>query len=286
MADNFTDFYTGNMAPPLKLPGGGYAPAPLAQPQMSPEQIYEGIYGEPLTLSSRSVKTVPVPVSASADARFGVGTGMRGAGDAAYRAPKTFIPNDLPGPEPVPKYEDRLPALPAGLPLQTDIPGFASARGRLGAGGFGSGSLTATPPSMSDPVHQLNVDVADAEGQMYADNMGMPVRSKSGKVYAPKQAYTPKALSDVRATASKVTASRGLLATLLGGLSNAPQQARGGGLGSLLSGGQVTRAPLAGNPMVVDPGTRAGSTLESMGFSSGAVLPSAVVENLSSRGYI
>lgn len=51
-------------------------------------------------------------------------------------------------------------------------------------------------------------------------------------------------------------------------------------------GGQVTRAPMAGNPMVVDPSTRAGSTLESMGFSSGAVIPQATVENLSKRGYI
>lgn len=39
---------------------------------------------------------------------------------------------------------------------------------------------------LSPPVHQLNVDVADAEGQMYADSMGIPVRAKSGKVYSPK----------------------------------------------------------------------------------------------------
>ena len=79
MADNFADFYTGNMAPPLRLPGGGYAPAPSLQTQMTPEQIYEGIYGEPMQLTSRSVQTVAAPMQAATNAQFGVGAGMRGA---------------------------------------------------------------------------------------------------------------------------------------------------------------------------------------------------------------
>lgn len=300
MADNFTDFYTGNMTPPLRMPGGGYAPAPLQQPQMTPEQMYEGIYGEPLKLSTRSVKSVPVPVSAQAEARFGAATGMRGAGEATYQPPP--LPNQPSGSIRTAKDSSRLPQTTRDADLLTGyapLPGndASSAIDRMltaSGGGFaqsglsraGSGSLSLPTMPSADPVHQLNVDVADAEGQMYADNMGMPVRSKSGKVYSPRQAFTPKALSDVRETAPRVTASRGLLATLLGALPNSQSQSNGGGLGSLLSGGQITRAPLAGNPMLVDPSTSSGSTLESMGFSSGTVVPSAVVENLSKRGYI
>lgn len=39
-------------------------------------------------------------------------------------------------------------------------------------------------------------------------------------------------------------------------------------------------------PTIVDPSTSRGSTLESMGFSSGGAVPAATVRNLEARGYI
>lgn len=62
MADNLSHFYTGGLTPPLRMPDGSYVPAQLQQPQMTPEQIYEGIYGEPLSSgpTTRQVKTIPV----------------------------------------------------------------------------------------------------------------------------------------------------------------------------------------------------------------------------------
>lgn len=297
----WSDWYSGDMAPPLRQPGGGYSPAPATQPQMSPEEIYQGIYGEPLQLTSRSVKSVPVPTQATTDARFGLGAGVRASGDAAYQSPKVFVPNALPGPDPVAKSQDRLPAMPAGLPLKSDVPGFASGRGSLGAGGFGNGSVTMSPRSPAAPVHQLNVDVPADEGQYYADSLGMPVRSKSGTVFQPKGgAKTPQqrieakgtlGARDTRGPLGQLLGMKGSggLGGLLGGLFGGGQS-RGGGLGGLLSGmgggAQATRAPLAGHSMIVDPSTQAGSTLESMGFSSGGSVPAAVVENLSKRGYI
>ncbi len=303
MADNFADFYAGGMAPPLRLPGGSYAPAPSAQSQMSPEEIYQGIYGEPLQLTSRSVKSVPVPTQATTDARFGVGAGARASGDAAYRSPRVELPNPYPGPDPVAKTQDRLPAMPAGLPLSSDVPGFASARGSLGAGGFGNGSVTMSPrfpsvaPSNDGVIDLSSLELGDRGAQGMADSEGKPVRTKSGKVYypggkAPSGNITGSLKAqDQRGPLGQLLGMKGSggLGGLLGGLFGGGQS-QGGGLGGLLSGmgggAQATRAPLAGHSMIVDPSTQAGSTLESMGFSSGGSVPAAVVENLSKRGYI
>lgn len=310
MADNFSQFYSGNMAPPLKLPGGGYAPAPYVSAQMSPEEFYEGIYGEPLGgLSSRSAKTVPINPStgmpyattATASMQGGGGIAAGGRGDVRY-SPPVYQPNGTTVPN---KDTSRLPALPVGLPLKTDVPGFASARGSLGAGGFGNGSVTMSPrfPSAAAPddgvIDLSSLEMSERGAQNTADSEGKPVRTKSGKVYYPggkAPAGNVSASLGARDTRGPLGQMLGLkgsggLGGLLGGLfGGGGQQSRGGGLGGLLSGmgggAQATRAPLAGHSMIVDPSTQAGSTLESMGFSSGGSVPAAVVENLSKRGYI
>lgn len=286
----WSDWYSGAMAPPLKVPGG-YIPAPSIQAPMSVEDMYQGIIPSAPTstgLTTRTVRTVPVPISVSGSAEFGVGAGVRNSGSTDYRGPKTFLPNAAPGPNPVPKWEDRLPATPAGLPLKSDVPGFASARGALGAGGFGAGDVTAVPRLPSAPVHQLNIDPPDEEGQMYADSMGLPVRSKSGKVYTPKVAgsavmpsgaIAPR-FGGTRAPAASPQRSGGLFGALFGGGS-------GGGLfggGNPQSSG-IGTSPSQGKAMVVSPGTSSGSVLESMGFSSGGLVPAVTVRGLEDRGY-
>lgn len=256
MADNFADFYTGSMAPPLRLPGGGYAPAPSSQSQMSPEEIYQGIYGEPLQLTSRSVQTVPVPTQAATDARFGVGAGMRGAGEATYQSPKVMLPNANPGPNPVAKTQDRLPAMPAGLPLAG---AFASGKAGLGASGFGSGSLTAKASDKggSGVIKLVTEPMSEVSGQNTANSFGKPVQGPSGKTYYPSNTpmsgvrapYDPKAADkysgkigqDNRGPLSqllglKTSGLGGLLGGLFGGFGQQRQ-----GLGGLLGG--VPAAP-------------------------------------------
>lgn len=308
MADNFSQFYSGNMAPPLKLPGGGYAPAPSVSAQMSPEEFYEGIYGEPLAgLSSRSAKTVPINPStgmpyattATASMQGGGGIAAGGRGDVRY-SPPVYQPNGTTVPN---KDTSRLPALPVGLPLKTDVPGFASARGSLGAGGFGNGSVTMSPrfPSAAaapdDGVIDLSsLDLSDRGAQNTADSEGKPVRTKSGKVYYPggkAPAGNVSASLGARDTRGPLGQMLGLktsgLGGLLGGLFGGGQQQQqgGGGLAAMLGGGSAYgSAPSQGRAMIVDPSTSAGSTLESMGFSSGGAVPAATIRNLSERGYI
>lgn len=181
------------MAPPLKVPGG-YVPAPSVQAPMSVEEMYRGIVpSAPPAISSRTVSTVPInPTTGmpyvptiNASAQFGSGIGAAGSGSVGIRAPKQFVPNAVPGPDPVPKYQDRLPAIPAGLPLAAPI---ATAKAGLGTMGRGSGSLTLPPrvPKADDGIVNLDaLALGDIAGQRFADSEGKPIRDKTGKVWYP-----------------------------------------------------------------------------------------------------
>jgi hypothetical protein len=238
--------------------GGAGAPLPgsafgaEAMPSMSPVEIYQGIYGEPMQqLTSRSVRTVPVPVSISTGAGAGLGTGMRGSADVYYQSPKTFVPNAIPGPTPVAKSQDRLPALPVGLPLKSDVPGYASARGQLGAGGFGSGALTAVPPAAPKAPAVITLasePMSDVSGQNTANSFGKPVRGPSGKVYYPSDVP----MSGVRPPMKPVGTpppvpggqrQGGGLFSLFGGRSG-----QGGGVLASLLGGAQQGGPGSGSP--------------------------------------
>jgi hypothetical protein len=295
----WSDWYSGDMAPPLRQPGGGYSPAPATQPQMSPEEIYQGIYGEPLQLTSRSVKSVPVPTQATTDGRFGLGAGVRASGDAAYQSPKVFVPNALPGPDPVAKSQDRLPAMPAGLPLKSDVPGFASARGSLGAGGFGNGSVTMSPrfPSAAAPddgvIDLSSLEMSDRGAQNTADSEGKPVRTKSGKVYYPGGKAPGGAVSgslksnDNRGPLGQMLGMKGsgglggLLSGLFGG---GQQQMQGGGLGAML--GMVPGAGVAAQAAAPNPGYVTTPFQEDrFQTTTGAVMPSSMNNSRWTTGY-
>lgn len=293
----WSDWYSGAMAPPLKTPGG-YVPAPSVQAPMSVDEMYQGIIpSAPSGLSTRSAPTVPINpmtgmpyvTTVSGSGQPGLGAGVTLRGEAALRPPKTFLPNAIPGPNPVEKYQDRLPAAPAGLPLKTDVPGFASARGSLGAGGFGAGDVTAVPRLPSAPVHQLNIDPPAEEGQMYADSMGLPVRSKSGKVYTPKapgSAMMPSGKVAPRFGGARAPAaappqrSTGLFGMLFGG--------NGGGL----FGGAPTATGLVPHVGAAQAASRPAPTYTTTPFqedrfqtTTGAQMPAATQNSRWTTGY-
>lgn len=279
---------------------GAPTPAPVAQTPMSVEDIYRGIYPAANPgLTTRSVSAVPVPLpraplSIAMSGKAGLGTGVDRSGSMSLRAP---MPNQPAGSINVAKDTTRLPMSAVGYADLPRVPGAVAAIERAAPSGLqfpklGGGALpayAASPrlaPSYST-AHNLNYEPKGTEGQEIADSMGLPVKTPSGKVYQPKtpgSALMPSGRAATRVPSGNVSATmgngprRGLFGSLFAG--GAPQARSSGG------GGPITRAPLAGSPILVDPGTQAGSTLESMGFSSGALLPAAVSQNLSKRGYI
>jgi hypothetical protein len=103
MADAFSEFYSGSMLAPNRVPGVGLVQAPIYSPPTSPAEMYAGMYGpKPIqpasaSLTSRPVKLVAIdattgnPVripgpSGSVDfnkdlSRMVAGTGLAFAGD-------------------------------------------------------------------------------------------------------------------------------------------------------------------------------------------------------------
>lgn len=205
----WSDWYSGDMAPPMKTPGG-YAPAPSMPTPMSVEEMYRGIYGPSAPgLTTRTVQTVPPPISVMTAAGAGLGTGMRGAGDVTYTAPRVVQGNPLPGVRDLGSPQYGIPGTgggtlsPAGLPpgsttkksfderLNPEISFGGGGKPFLGAGGFGSGALT---PKMPEPkVLQLDFNaMSDVAGQNTANSAGRPVRYQDGKTYYPSDMHTDK----------------------------------------------------------------------------------------------
>jgi len=314
MADNFTDWYSGSMAPPLALPGGGYAPAPSLQAPMSVEEMYQGIYGDPSSgLSSVSRHTVPVNPTTGRPYVTTAGGRASYAGGIGYgvSAAPVWQPNTVPGTVRdlgSPQYAP--PGTGGGVLTETGLPSNATvekkytsplpqpmlsgnARGQSGVMRSGSGSLSladAIQPSTSDDfgpdLSSLGLD--DKGAQRMADSRRGPIRA-NGTVYYPSGTSQPGAKRQPTQSQSQAPKRGFSLLDMLFGAGGGQQSSSGGGgfsLANAFSGGQITRAPLAGNPMLVDPGTQAGSTLSNMGFSDGAVIPAATVRGLSDRGYI
>jgi hypothetical protein len=278
MADNFAHWYTGGMTPPLALPGGGYIPAPLSTPQMSVDQMYQGIYAPPAvpqSLQTRPVQTVqinpqtgmPYSTSMSATAQGGFGQGGNIAARGRTQLPMTAsanaalgaignatgsmyatAPNQPAGSINAFKAQDRLPALPAGLQLGSGPQ--ASARGSLGASASGGGRMAFNAPSMppaSTDVIRLTFDpMSETSGQNMANSAGRPVAGPSGKTYYPTNQATDRVRAPMSPVAERAPQRQGVsggLGGLLGGLFG------GGGLG----GGNAFQRP-AGTPAITAPG--------------------------------
>ena len=317
MADNWASWYQGGMTPPLALPGGGYVPAPLSTPQMSVEDMYQGIYAPPAvpqSLQTRPVQTVqinpqtgmPYSPSMSATASGGFGQGGNIAARGRAQLPMTAsanaalgaignatgsifatAPNQPAGSINAFKAQDRLPALPAGLPLGSGPQ--ASARGSLGASASGGGSLMLKSPAapgrgVDAPPDLSGLDLDDKGAQKMADSRRGPIISK-GKVYYPGGKSPASAGSAAPRPQQQQQRGGGLMA-LLSGLMGGGQSG-GGGLASMLGGGASSfgSSPSQGLAMTVNPGTSVGQTLSGMGFSDGAAVPAATIRNLEQRGY-
>jgi hypothetical protein len=281
MADNFAHWYTGGMTPPLALPGGGYIPAPLSTPQMSVDQMYQGIYAPPAvpqSLQTRPVQTVqinpqtgmPYSTSMSATAQGGFGQGGNIAARGRTQLPMTAsanaalgaigratgsmyatAPNQPAGSINAFKAQDRLPALPAGLPLGSGPQ--ASARGSLGASASGGGRMAFNAPSMPPPastdVIRLTFDpMSETSGQNMANSAGRPVAGPSGKTYYPTNQATDKIRAPMSPVAERATQKpTGLFGGLFGGT---------GGLfgGGMFGGGQQAPRNAAGLPIAAASG--------------------------------
>jgi hypothetical protein len=124
--------------------------------------------------------------------------------------------------------------------------------------------------------------------QGIADSQGAPVRVGS-KVYYPA-GKAPAATRQSAPQSQGQATSGGWFSSLFGGGGNS----NGGGLlrnmlqntASAMSGpSSIGSSPSQGQAMVVAPGTSSGSTLSSMGFSDGALVPAATIRGLESRGY-
>lgn len=333
MADNFADFYSGNMAPPLRLPGGGYAPAPSVQTQMTPEEIYQGIYGEPIStgLSSRSVRTVAIdpttgmPASQpqmTADARAAYGGGIGAGASGSLTMPPRPLPNQPSGSIRMAKDQSRLPQTSRDADLlsgyspmggnsatsaiasatRPPMTAIGGARGQLGAMGNMSGSLSMGGGRSGGIIDLSALNMSDQGAQGIADSEGKPIRAANGKVYYPG-GKAPQPASGMPTTGKepgplgklmglKQGGLSGLLSGMIGGF-NMSNGGRAGastvpGLGALLSGGGSSfgSSPSQGRAMTVDTNTSTGSTLAGMGYSPGAAIPKATIDNLRDRGYI
>lgn len=319
---DLSHFYSGSMTPPTMPDYNAIIGAPgstgiARQLNPAPSQ----------PLPSRSVTSVginpatgyPDAPTVSGSAGAGLGAGVRAWNSADYAPPVPSLPNqgqinrtadttrlNSPAysfdPNSMAFAGGEMRMNPALGAIDIAVPyGGARATGGassgLGASGRASGSLNFPT---SNPVHQLNVDVDDEQGQFYADSMKMPVRSKSGTVYQPKGgAQTPQQRNAAKAeprsrpglldvlTGNTAPRQGGLL-SLLAGLGGGNSQQGGGGLSALLGGSPSSfgSAPSQGLAMTVNPGTSTGQTLSSMGFSDGAAVPAATIRNLSARGYI
>lgn len=183
--------------------------------------------------------------------------------------------------------------LPYGMRALAPTParGINAAAGMVPALGQASNNrYTASMRFASPNAGQSDgiIDLGDAfdpkAGQSFANTEGKPVRIK-GVIYypggrAPQGAPAPRAAT----TQQRSGGLGGLLGSLFGGGN------LGSGRAALESGWTEARSsigtsPSQGQAMTVDPNTSTGSTLSSMGFSSGALVPAATIRNLESRGY-
>jgi hypothetical protein len=149
MADNFADFYTGAMAPPDRLPGGGLVPSINYAPQANAADVYGGIIAPSAGrvtaegLAVRPVQTVPIDssgnpilnqIKANAVAQALVGAGGFGSGNAKANPVATALAavNEVGGGSAIPgwngqfnpnKRQDRMTQNawmdPGGVPVQT-----------------------------------------------------------------------------------------------------------------------------------------------------------------------
>jgi hypothetical protein len=206
MASNLADFYTGNMAPPLRLPDGSYVPAPSAQQQMTPAQIYEGMYGPSGGggLTSRSVKTVPIdlatgmPISPQrAIQAQGNGQGIAGidARVAQALSASAVQPNQPAGSINLAKIQDRLPENPYSFAYGTQQPkpvdtttAVQVANALAGKGKANYGNYTAS--MRQTPYLQPRVYEASTDGGLFGAKMspGMAQILNSSPQYASQRA--------------------------------------------------------------------------------------------------
>jgi hypothetical protein len=183
-------------------------------------------------LAFRDTKGIPLP--------------RGGTGPAGYRLAAGVDGYDIqakPGPQ--------APSLPNPMPL--GLKPFTGT-GPTPAG-YTPGMRFASPTTNS-PAHKLNYEPTPDDGQIIADQMGLPVKTPGGKVYQPKYAgsaampsgkVAPRYSGATAATPQGPQRSGGLLGMLFGGQGNAGGLFGGGApkapIGITVTGGNAAPAP-------------------------------------------
>ena len=188
MADNWANWYSGNMAPPNRLPNGSYVPAPSVSQPMTVQQMYQGIYGTPqpgTELTTRSIRTVPIdPYTGRPIATAPTLTPTGGANSAlgaianatgTMTAAPVYQPS---GSMSSYKSQDRLPMQPAGMQvaggsLNVAPRGFPDV-GYRATMRFASpaASLTSSAPLMPGPAYTPQPVSGDPWGGMRMPGQG------------------------------------------------------------------------------------------------------------------
>lgn len=219
MADPWLDYYSGAMAPPTRTPDGRLVPTPTA-PQMTVEQMYEGIYPPASSgLTTRQVQTVAVdpftgnPINATSQGNMPATTNaLSQQQQQIMRDPMRAAPNEVMTPGGVspqfgyqagkefgPQYRllpnEGLPsaARDAVAAIDGAVPRYeAWNRQPSGQSWFDPrGGMFPTPQKgLGGPV-QLHFDPSDVGAQNMANSTGAPVRTASGKTFMPMAGLGP-----------------------------------------------------------------------------------------------
>lgn len=180
---------------------------------------------------------------------------------------------------PAPSAKPALAAIEAAAPTGPMFPLKLPGKGTPFTGNY-TASMRFASPNAGQGSDIIDLTATNPRNpQAMADSQGKPVRV-GNSVYYPG-GRVPQGAAPAPRGATTQQRSGGLLGSLFGG-------GNGGGIfsGGLGSGSSsIGTSPSQGQAMTVDPNTSTGSTLSSMGFSSGALVPAATIRNLESRGY-
>lgn len=174
MADNF---YSGNMAPPLRLPNGTLVPAPAVQPQESVDQMYQGIYPQSDTIGR--VETVNPDGSSQ-----NPGIARVTPEGLDVRNVRTVSIDPVTGNPVSPQVQtvvDAMQGSPYDAAYEPGIPTSSAYRGGWGSDAFPSIVASGIPHAGGTEIDNKDqARLAASDGQLFAYGDGIPNSGNPG----------------------------------------------------------------------------------------------------------
>lgn len=175
MADNF---YSGSMAPPLRLPNGTLVPAPAVQPQESVDQMYQGIYPQSDTIGR--VETVNPDGSPQ-----NPGIARVTPEGLDVRNVRTVSIDPVTGNPVSPQVQTVVDAMQQGSPYdaayEPGIPTSSAYRGGWGSDAFPSIVASGIPHAGGTEIDNKDqARLAASDGQLFAYGDGIPNSGNPG----------------------------------------------------------------------------------------------------------